>query len=317
MGTQYKRAQRQRVKKIQVNPTEVYKYYFSKPSKIMGFLVNQILENNEQTKCSEKYRNYSDTNELHSRVYETYNLMHTNQTVEFVKDQRKKWLNFKLGKYTIMEVVDKLENFVDTSDPDVDFSNMYHAFQTAEGIRKVYPDKDWLIFAGFIHDLGKIMSLNGQPQWATVGDTYVVGCKPGDTIVYSDTTFVNNVDTKNPEYNTKLGMYKENCGFENLMLSFGHDEYLYNMLVHNNCNLPKEALYIIRYHSFYPWHTGKDGKTDYEFFENESDKELKKWILEFNKFDLYCKCEVLPDIEKLTPYYVGLCEKFAPGKLEW
>lgn len=34
-----------------------------------------------------------------------------------------------------------LDDLVDESDPDVDFPNSFHAFQTAEGIRKAHPDK--------------------------------------------------------------------------------------------------------------------------------------------------------------------------------
>lgn len=40
-----------------------------------------------------------------------------------------------------MEAVDLLDDLVDESDPDVDFPNSFHAFQTAEGIRKAHPDK--------------------------------------------------------------------------------------------------------------------------------------------------------------------------------
>lgn len=42
---------------------------------------------------------------------------------------------------TVMEVVNLLDDLVDESDPDVDFPNSFHAFQTAEGIRKAHPDK--------------------------------------------------------------------------------------------------------------------------------------------------------------------------------
>jgi inositol oxygenase len=28
-------------------------------------------------------------------------------------------------------------------------------------------------------------------------------------------------------YNTRLGMYEENCGLESVLMSWGHDEYLY------------------------------------------------------------------------------------------
>ena len=30
-------------------------------------------------------------------------------------------------------------------------------------------------------------------------------------------------------YNTKLGIYKEGCGIENVIMSWGHDEYLYHV----------------------------------------------------------------------------------------
>lgn len=40
-----------------------------------------------------------------------------------------------------MEAVGMLDELVDESDPDVDFPNSFHAFQTAEGIRKAHPDK--------------------------------------------------------------------------------------------------------------------------------------------------------------------------------
>ena len=60
--------------------------------------------------------------------------------------------------------------------------------------------KDWFHFVGFIHDLGKLMNFYGQPQWSTVGDTFVVGCKPAKSIVYSEDTFDNNPDVKDPRY---------------------------------------------------------------------------------------------------------------------
>lgn len=39
--------------------------------------------------------------------------------------------------------------------------------------------------------------------------------------------FKDNPDSKNPAYSTKLGIYKENCGLDNVTLSWGHDEYMY------------------------------------------------------------------------------------------
>lgn len=41
----------------------------------------------------------------------------------------------------MMEAIMSLDQLVDESDPDVDFPNSFHAFQTAEGIRQAHPDK--------------------------------------------------------------------------------------------------------------------------------------------------------------------------------
>ena len=41
----------------------------------------------------------------------------------------------------MMDIIMSLDQLVDESDPDVDFPNSFHAFQTAEGIRKEHPDK--------------------------------------------------------------------------------------------------------------------------------------------------------------------------------
>lgn len=45
----------------------------------------------------------------------------------------------------IMEALELLDNVVDESDPDVDFPNSYHAYQTAEGIREKHPEKGELL----------------------------------------------------------------------------------------------------------------------------------------------------------------------------
>lgn len=55
-----------------------------------------------------------------------------------------------------MEALEKLNDLVDESDPDVDVPNIVHAFQTAERLREAHPDKDWLHLTGLIHDLGKV-----------------------------------------------------------------------------------------------------------------------------------------------------------------
>ena len=44
----------------------------------------------------------------------------------------------------------------------------------------------WLILTGLIHDLGKILALKGEPQWAVVGDTFITGCQPASHVVFGE-----------------------------------------------------------------------------------------------------------------------------------
>ncbi|HAO96880.1 MAG TPA: inositol oxygenase, partial [Verrucomicrobiales bacterium] len=39
---------------------------------------------------------------------------------------------------------------------------------------------------GLIHDLGKILCLFGEPQWAVVGDTFPLGCRFSEKIIYHE-----------------------------------------------------------------------------------------------------------------------------------
>ncbi|KAL0867956.1 hypothetical protein ABMA27_008626 [Loxostege sticticalis] len=261
------------------------------------------------------FRNFDDdeNDPMKARVRKTYYDMHTNMSVDFVKAKMAKWLKFNHFKATMKEALIKLNDLVDESDPDIDLPNIVHAFQTAERIRDEHPDEDWFQLIGLIHDVGKVMAFYGEPQWCVVGDTFALGCKWGPSIVYGDDSFRDNPDTHNPKYNTKYGMYEPNCGLENLLMSWGHDEYLYRVLVHNKAKFPKKALHMIRYHSFYPWHAGGD----YQHLLKEGDEEIKQAVLEFNKYDLYTKSAGIPDVEALWPYYESLIEKYIPGVLEW
>lgn len=227
--------------------------------------------------------------------------MHTRQTVDFVREkvppapgrssegaergrlgrppvavltcpflaQHAQFGSFSYKRMTVMEAVDMLDGLVDESDPDVDFPNSFHAFQTAEGIRKAHPDKGApppraaavggprlpsrprpqpasplpprLVpprraparpgegpgsgggAAGEGRDAEGPAGLGAQPrprarpplssrashaprrrlvcpQWAVVGDTFPVGCRPQASVVFRDTTFQDNPDLQDPRY---------------------------------------------------------------------------------------------------------------------
>ena len=62
-------------------------------------------------------------------------------------------------------------------------------------------------------------------------------------------------------------------------MSWGHDEYVYQMM---KDYLPEPGLYMLRYHSFYAWH--REGA--YDNLVDSHDREMLKWVKLFNPYDL-------------------------------
>ena len=175
-------------------------------------------------------------------------------------------------------------------------------------------DWNWLILIGLIHDLGKVLVLpdfGGFPEHFSVGDIYPLGCKFQESNIYYEKNYhTYSCDYNNLDYNTLNGIYKENCGFNNVEMTFSHDYYLYQILTRSNTNLPAEALYIVRYHSFYSWHTPRNGVRAYTNLANETDWKNLPLLKLFQKNDLYSKTEDLPNISSLESYYKNLTYKY-------
>lgn len=260
-------------------------------------------------KAKEDYRKYDDT--ARDGVREFYHLNHRSQTYNFVLQKKRQYLPLNQRTMTVLEAVEYLNTLVDDSDPDINLSQREHLLQTAEAIR-ADGHEDWFVLTGFIHDLGKILCLFGEPQWAVVGDTFPVGCAFSQRIVYPE-FLEENPDARNPQLNSRLGVYQEGCGLRNVDLSWGHDEYLFHVVTQAGCKLPEPAQYMIRYHSFYPWHR----EEEYQYLLDDHDREMLPWIRKFNTYDLYSKSPERPDWTKLAPYYTALIDKYLPGQLRW
>lgn len=241
-------------------------------------------------------------------VKELYRLNHAGQTLDFVRGKRAQYLPLHTRRMGVWDAMAFLNELVDDSDPDLDLPQIEHALQTAEALRRDGQPR-WLILTGLIHDLGKVLCLFGEPQWAVVGDTFPVGCAFSDTIVYHE-WFAANPDVAVPAYQTPCGIYATGCGLDNVHMSWGHDEYLYHVL---EDHLPEEALYVIRYHSFYPAH--REGA--YTWLMNERDRSLMRWVRRFNPYDLYSKSPARLDAEALRPFYEALVAEFLPPVLQW
>ena len=161
-------------------------------------------------KEKEAFRNY-DTPQRDT-VREFYRLNHTYQTYDFVQQKRADYLNFDKKEMPIWDAFEFLNSLVDDSDPDTDLDQWQHLLQTSEAIR-ADGHPDWFVLTGLLHDMGKVLCLFGEPQWAVVGDTFPVGCKHSDKIVYPE-FFAHNPDATDTRYNTTYGVYEPNCGFQ-------------------------------------------------------------------------------------------------------
>lgn len=259
-----------------------------------------------QAKAKEEFRNYD--NPERDTVKEFYRLNHKYQTYDFVLEKRQDFLKFDKKEMTLWDSFEFLNTLVDDSDPDIALDQLQHLLQTSEAIR-ADGHPDWFVLTGLLHDMGKVLCLFGEPQWAVVGDTFPVGCQHSDKIVYPE-FFAANPDSTDERYNSKYGVYEPNCGLRNVHMSWGHDEYLYQM---TKDYLPESALYMIRYHSFYAQHR----EHAYNHLMDAHDHEYFKWVKVFNPYDLYTKSPKVPVWSELRPYYEDLAAKYLPSTLKF
>jgi inositol oxygenase len=260
----------------------------------------------KQGKSEEEFRNYQQ--DANPNVTEFYRQNHRFQTLDFVREKKAQYCGLTRGKKSIWEMAEYLNTLVDDSDPDTDLTQIEHLLQTSEAIRRDGHPR-WFALAGFVHDLGKVLCLYGEPQWAVVGDTFPVGCAYSDQIVFPE-FFAANPDSKVPEYQTKYGIYEPNCGLDNVHLSWGHDEYIYTV---TRKYLPEPAQYMLRYHSFYAAHKHHA----YGHLMNAQDQQMFEWVRRFNPYDLYSKGTSRPDWKQIKPYYEDLVVEFFPDKIDW
>lgn len=278
----------------------------SEPQSVLHGWEEDVRQRYHPGKEQQSFRRYDEATP--AVVREFYRLNHTHQTRDFVLSKKREYGALNKRRMGIWEALEYLNTLVDDSDPDTDLTQIEHNLQTAEALRRDGHPR-WFQLAGLIHDLGKILCLYGEPQWAVVGDTFPVGCAWSDRIVFPE-FFRDNPDAQVPEYQTRLGVYEEGCGLRRVDLSWGHDEYLYQVV---RDYLPEPALYMIRYHSCYPIH--REGA--YEYLLDEHDREMLEWVKAFNPYDLYSKGDERVDVARLRPYYEELIAEYFPATLRW
>uniref|UniRef100_K7F4I5 Inositol oxygenase n=1 Tax=Pelodiscus sinensis TaxID=13735 RepID=K7F4I5_PELSI len=224
----------------------------------------------ERGKPKTDYRNYT-TGPLLERVYNTYLLMHTHQTVDFVRRKSAEYGACAQRRLSIMEALDLLDNVVDESDPDVDFPNSYHAYQTAEGIRQAHPDKGKASLTPGGSPQSRVIPPGGSPQSRVVGETEAQTCPRA----HCKSLWEPAPATAAPVPGLMLPVVSEpskrHRGGPGLQLQGRLGEK-------GRCFAAGSvAFYMIRFHSFYPWHTGGD----YMHLCSEEDLRMLPWVREF------------------------------------
>ena len=265
------------------------------------------------------FRNY-DQGDITAAVREHYRKMRQRQTVDYVERMKQKYLTYD-KPLSLWEAMLKLDTLIDVSDPDLNLPNVQHLAQSAEAMR-ADGRPDWMQLVGLIHDLGKVLYLWGSDedgtsqaeQWGLVGDVFVVGARLPDSCVYPEFNALN-PDMADPRYNTETGRYQPGCGLDALTLAWGHDEYLYQVLHHHSQNrIPEAGMVMVRYHSFYPWHTGGS----YARLTSIRDAQYRDWVTNFNHYDLYTKSPRIYNLDELKDYYLPIAEKYlGSGPIYW
>jgi inositol oxygenase len=263
---------------------------------------------------SKEWRAHDDRNKV---VSEFYRAMRSKQTYEYVLRMENKYCTFD-RPMSVFDAMLALDALVDKSDPDITLPNVQHLFQTAEAMRGAKAP-EWMVVTGLVHDLGKMMFLKGcdddgtglNEQWGLVGDTWVMGCRIPETLVFPEYNALN-PDRDNPLYNTEVGIYKEGCGLRNVHLAWGHDEYLWRVLSnHSSCKLPAEGMAMIRWHSFYPWHSSGS----YRSLSDAHDDAMLPYVKAFEKYDLYSKNPTIYNVPEMIEKYRPMVERWLGAEM--
>ena len=278
---------------------------------------------------TDTFRSYTDS-DRQLTVERHYRLMRTNQTVEYVHRMHAKYGPLCHERMTMREALARLRDYVDASDPDIALPNLAHAYQTAAAMRDA-GEPEWMQVTGLVHDVGKLMFLWGEagdgqqggadaPQWGLSGDTWAVGCALPSALVFPQFNLLS-PDAEDARYNTEHGMYVQGCGIQSLLFTWGHDEYLYQVLLRDRYArshsgaplLPDEALAMVRLHSAYAWHEGGA----YAWAERPEDAATKAAVRRFNQYDLYSKRDDEWDERRLWDEFGELLDRYFPDPLAW
>ncbi|KAL9181536.1 hypothetical protein ACHAXT_010341 [Thalassiosira profunda] len=216
------------------------------------------------------------------------------QTFDYVASMKERFLNFSLGKVTLLEALGWIDSFP---------AHPFHAWaddepvQSAPSLRtlcflmaEVAREEglpDWVQFIALIHELGEAVKIldpthTGEMaesiyDWTISSRSRVIGCKIPQRATFREFRHLN-MDEDDARFASDTGVYQEHCGLENVSLMWSGCEYMYHLLRHNNTLLPDEALELLRYHLLGDWHE----HGEYSSLTNEHDADVLPFVQQFD-----------------------------------
>ena len=114
-------------------------------------------------------------------------------------------------------------------------------------------------------------------DWTICGNSRVVGCAAPSDTAYGEFR-VRNDDDEDVRFATLNGIYQPHCGFDHVLMTWTGPEYMYHMLKFNGVDIPDEGLHMLRYFTFYDWHT----VNHYSSLANDDDVDMKSFVADFH-----------------------------------
>lgn len=115
-------------------------------------------------------------------------------------------------------------------------------------------------------------------DWTICGNSRVVGCAAPSDTAYGEFR-VRNDDDEDVRFATLNGIYQPHCGFDHVLMTWTGPEYMYHMLKFNGVDIPDEGLHMLRYFTFYDWHT----VNHYSSLANDDDVDMKSFVADFHE----------------------------------
>lgn len=237
-----------------------------------------------------------------------YSALYSGQTVRYCEARRREYSRLVGGHATVLRSLRALDGVHDPSDPDTSLPNSEHAYQAARRARALRPYDTSLQVAALVHDIGKVLFSHGHAAWEVVGDTFVLGEPlPRSAPCYE-------LAPRRVRHPPPAAANRDGCGLDAVVVSWGHDEYMFRVLMQNAHlhTLPQRYCDAIRYHSLYPWHSAGA----YRRLMGPGDAETLELVTALNQCDLYSKSDGVVS-QGDRAYFDALLASVFPEPLAW